>query len=376
MSDATCAGGFVPPDLTSFCRLDGLGLVVTGQRISAGRAVLACRVVGGGADGWCGECGCKAVVRDSVVRRLAHEPFGWRPTTLVVSLRRYRCDSCGRVWRQDMIAAAEPRATLSRRALAWALEALVVGHLSVARIAEALDVSWNTANDAVLAEGRRVLISDPGRFEGVRVLGVDEHVWRHTRAGDKYVTVIIDLTPVRDGTGPARLLDMVAGRTAGVFADWLAARPEAWRKRIEVVAMDGFTGYKTATATELPEATAVMDPFHVIRLAGDALDGGRRRVQQALHGHRGRRGDPLYTRDAPSTPAPTCSPTANGAASTTSSPPTTTPRWKSPGRSTSGWSPPTATPTASRADSSWPPSPPRSKLSPPASPSSPPSAAP
>jgi transposase len=295
MSDATCAGGFVPPDLTSFCRLDGLGLVVTGQRISAGRAVLACRVVGGGADGWCGECGCKAVVRDSVVRRLAHEPFGWRPTTLVVSLRRYRCDSCGRVWRQDMIAAAEPRATLSRRALAWALEALVVGHLSVARIAEALDVSWNTANDAVLAEGRRVLISDPGRFEGVRVLGVDEHVWRHTRAGDKYVTVIIDLTPVRDGTGPARLLDMVAGRTAGVFADWLAARPEAWRKRIEVVAMDGFTGYKTATATELPEATAVMDPFHVIRLAGDALDGGRRRVQQALHGHRGRRGDPLYT---------------------------------------------------------------------------------
>jgi len=32
-------------------------------------------------------------------------------------------------------------------------------------------------------------------------------VWRHTRHGDKYVTVIIDLTPVRDGTGPARLLD-------------------------------------------------------------------------------------------------------------------------------------------------------------------------
>jgi len=26
-----------------------------------------------------------------VVRRLAHEPFGWRPTVLEVSLRRYRC---------------------------------------------------------------------------------------------------------------------------------------------------------------------------------------------------------------------------------------------------------------------------------------------
>jgi hypothetical protein len=37
-----------------------------------------------------------------------------------------------------------------------------------------------------------------------------------------------------------------------------------------------------------------MDPFHVVRLAGQALDECRRRVQQAIHGHRGRKGDPLY----------------------------------------------------------------------------------
>ena len=58
--------------------------------------------------------------------------------------------------------------------------------------------------------------------------------------------------------------------------------------------MDGFTGFKTATAEELPDAVAVMDPFHVVRLAGDALDRCRRRVQQDIHGHRGRSGDPLY----------------------------------------------------------------------------------
>jgi hypothetical protein len=58
-----------------------------------------------------------------------------------------------------------------------------------------------------------VLIDDPTRFDGVAVIGVDEHVWRHTRRGGKYVTVIIDLTGIRDGTGPARLLDMVAGRS-------------------------------------------------------------------------------------------------------------------------------------------------------------------
>ncbi len=55
--------------------------------------------------------------------------------------------------------------------------------------------------------------------------------------------------------------------------------------------MDGFTGFKTATAEELPDAVAVMDPFH---LAGDALDKCRRRVQLAINGHRGRKDDPLY----------------------------------------------------------------------------------
>jgi transposase len=288
VSDAT----FDRPDLTTFARLDELGLEVTGQLLRSDRAVLACRVVE--ADRWCRRCGSEGMPRDTVIRRLAHEPLGWRPTTLLVTIRRYRCGACRHVWRQDTTKAAEPRARLSRRGLRWALEGIVVQHLTVARVAEGLGVSWNTANDAVLTEGKRVLINDPKRLDGVRVLGVDEHVWRHTRRGDKYVTVIIDLTGVRDGTGPARLLDMVEGRSKQAFKQWLSDQTESWRQNVEVVAMDGFTGFKTATSEELPDAAAVMDPFHVVRLAGDALDRCRRRVQQDTHGHRGRTGDPLY----------------------------------------------------------------------------------
>lgn len=54
-----------------------------------------------------------------------------------------------------------------------------------------------------------------------------------------------------------------------------------------------------------------MDPFHVARLAGDALDRRRRRVQQDLHGHRGRTGHRSTALVGPCTPAPTCSPTDN-----------------------------------------------------------------
>ena len=176
----------------------------------------------------------------------------------------------------------------------WVLEGIVIDHLTVSRVAAGLGVSWHTANDAVLAEGRRVLIDDPGRFDGVRVLGVDEHVWRHTRFGDKYVTVIIDLTPVREETGPSRLLDMVEGRSKSVFNTWLAARVQGWRDGVEVVAMDGFTGFKTAASEELPDAVTVIDPFHVVRLAGDALEQCRRRIQRDVFGRRGRKDDPLY----------------------------------------------------------------------------------
>jgi transposase len=117
----------------------------------------------------------------------------------------------------------------------------------------------------------------------------------HTRRGGKYVTVIIDLTAVRRGTGTARLMDMVEGRSKQAFRTWLAGRPRAWRDGVQVVVMDGFTDLHTATIEELPDAVAVMDPFHVVRLAGDALDRCRPRVQQAALGHRGRTSDPLYS---------------------------------------------------------------------------------
>lgn len=163
MLDAT----FAPPDLTSFTGLDGLGLRATGQRLEPDRAVLACRVVVSD-DRWCRRCGCEGRSRGTIRRKLARAPLGWRPTTLLVTIRRYACTGCRHVWRQDTTAACEPGAKLTRTALRWALEGLVVAHLSVARIAEALDVAWDTANDAVLAEGKRALISDDTRYEGCR----------------------------------------------------------------------------------------------------------------------------------------------------------------------------------------------------------------
>jgi hypothetical protein len=97
MPDATVAAspdaGFARADLTIFCRLDELGLEVTGQRLAPDRAVLACRVLE--PDKGRRRFGSEGTVRGTEIRRLAHEPLGWRPATLAVTIRRYRCTGSG-----------------------------------------------------------------------------------------------------------------------------------------------------------------------------------------------------------------------------------------------------------------------------------------
>ena len=144
---------FTTPDLTTFCRLDDLGLTLTGQHFEPELAALLCRPTE--PNDWCHRCGCPGQLRDSGVRKLAHVPFGWRPTILQVRLRRYQCTDCGM---------CGVRTCRARRSRARACHKEHCGeryHLFMSRIATALRVAWNTANEVVLTEGRRVLIDRP-----------------------------------------------------------------------------------------------------------------------------------------------------------------------------------------------------------------------
>ena len=178
------------------------------------------------------------------------------------------------------------------------LRRLIVDRATVAAVARELGRSWDTVNTIAVEATTALLASvGPARLDGVRVIGVDEHRWAHTRhaAGDGFVTVIVDLTAVVEGTGRARLLDLVAGRSAAALTGWLAERtPQASARRSQIVAMDGFGGYKNAATTAVPDAVTVMDPFHVVALAGAKLDLCRQRVQQdTLRPPRPRRGPAL-----------------------------------------------------------------------------------
>ncbi|AKK02022.1 Transposase [Corynebacterium epidermidicanis] len=191
---------------------------------------------------------------------------------------------------------ADDGAKLTKRVVRWILQRLAIDRMSVSATAQALGLGWELVNNAALQACREMVYRDPTPLAGVRILGVDEHVWKHTRRPGEpscYVTVLVDLTPTVTRSGPARLLDMVPGRSADVLRRWLQAHDPGFRAQLEVVTMDGLTGYATAVDDGVPAARKVMDPFHVVHLAAEKLTACRQRVQRGLTGERGKKTDPL-----------------------------------------------------------------------------------
>ena len=251
----------------------------------------------GSAEAGCPDCGVIAEVRGRRTRRLHDIPAFGAPVELSWRQRRYRCvePACPvRGFTEDH-ALAGPRAKLTTRAVWWAISCIQRDNASVASIARRLGVDWHTVWSAIkplLAE----LADDPARLVGVDTVGVDEHIWHHQPRpgkGPKEQTGIVDLTR-RNGRTRARLLDLVPGRSGKAYADWLRSRGNVFTAGIGTATLDPFRGYANAIRDELEDATAVLDAFHVVRLGLKAMEEVRRRVQQDLLGHRGRRNDPLY----------------------------------------------------------------------------------
>ena len=297
MSQPTCPPAQIVAD--TIVRTVELGVRIIDAALDGATTVLWCDLITD-QPGACPGCGLVGVYRDSVERRVSDVPVVGHPLQLRVRVPRYRCvhDGCEReIFVHDSSRLARPGASTTRRCADYVLRRLAIDKATVAAVARELGRSWDTVNSvAVAATEQLLLTAGPARLDGVAVIGVDEHKWAHVFGadGDGFVTVITDLTAVVAGQGRARLLDVVAGRSASALTCWLDAREPTFRDRVEVVAMDGFGGYKNAATTALPHAVTVMDPFHVVALAGHKLDLCRQRVQQDTLGHRGRCGDPLY----------------------------------------------------------------------------------
>jgi transposase len=247
----------------------------------------------------CPSCGVVAVSHGRRDVVLIDAPSFGRPVRVVWRKRTWGCLEplcpAGTFTEQDEDVAA-PRALLTVRACWWAVTQLRREHAWISGLARQLGTSWRTVWRSIRPL-LQAMDANPTRFEAVTTLGVDEHIWHHVsikERGPKELTGMVDLTRDAKGNTRARLLDLVPGRSGAAYGNWLTQRGEAFRTRVEVATLDPFHGYKNAIDDQLQDAIAVVDAFHLVKLAGHAVDEVRRRVQQETLGHRGRAGDPLY----------------------------------------------------------------------------------
>jgi transposase len=254
----------------------------------------------------CPRCGVLVGGRPYDVRlsRIKDLPFGHRPLEVFWRKRRYRCPE--RACRQRVFTERStqipPRHRLTTRLperLEWAASRSA---RAVSDVAAEYGVSWWTVHRALVVKAA-ALAGDPGP---VRMLGLDETRTRSPRwewhdddgaAGtvgwrlsNPWMTSFVDLDTGR----PGWLLGLVPGRSGAAVETWLSARDTGWRDRIEVVALDPSAPFAAAIRRLLPQATIVVDHFHLVRLANQALTEVRQRVARDQHGRRGRTVDPAW----------------------------------------------------------------------------------
>jgi transposase len=209
----------------------------------------------------CPQCQFSTVAGyDQHVGRWRHVALGkWR-VAITATVSRIRCPTHGVVTEAVPWAAAGSRFTLDFEDLtAW-----VAREMNITAVTRLLHVTWRTVGRIIgRVVGRKL---DQKRLDELYVIGLDEVSYRK---GHKYLTVVADH---RTGD-PAWINEGRSQKTLGKFFDELGPERSA---KIEFVTMDMCAPFIAEVRARAPKAEIAFDPFHVVKLASEAVHDLRR----------------------------------------------------------------------------------------------------
>ena len=145
----------------------------------------------------CPDCGVIAQGHGRVVVEVIDAPWAGVPVRIRWHKRRWICreHTCQiTTFAEQNHSVCAPRARLGVRAIRWAIRQLRFEGATISGLARQLGTTWNTVWSHI-KPCLQAASDDPARFAGVRVLGVDEHVWHHQdrrRRGPREFTGIVD----------------------------------------------------------------------------------------------------------------------------------------------------------------------------------------
>jgi transposase len=248
----------------------------------------------------CPSCGVLSTsVKARVITSPKDIPYGLGRILVRWHKTRWRCreDYCDRGSFAEAIAQVPARSRTTVRLRTAIGAAIGDAARSVSEVADSHGVSWPTAHRAFVAHAE-ALLAEP---QPTPLLGIDETRrgkprWQRCSETGRWVRVDPWDTGFVDLAGEQGLLGQREGRTSAAVIDWLSKRSDEFRAGVQFVAIDPAAVYASAIRTPglLPNATIVVDHFHLVKLANDALTKVRRRVTWDLRDRRGRRIDPEW----------------------------------------------------------------------------------
>lgn len=219
---------------------------------------------------FCSGCGtrCRAVY-DRSVRSWRHLDVFRVRCRVRCEVRRVSCPGCGVTAESVPWARAGSRSTRAfEDSVVWLARAA-----AKTVVAELLRVDWETVGrmiERVVSEHTRN--RDGDGLDGLRRIGIDEVAYRK---GHRYLMCVVD-------HDSGRVVWAAPGRSQVTAAGFFQQLGPERCKQITAVSVDLHGGWLGVIRHYCPNADVCADPFHVIRLAGDALDELRRAQWQQL----------------------------------------------------------------------------------------------
>lgn len=211
----------------------------------------------------CEHCGKYGIIgfgrREQIIKDL---PRLGKRSSIYVETRRWRCKHCGKTFYENLPHMDEKR-RMTDRLVQWIGEQAV--RRTYSSVADEVGVTEGTIRLVFAEYVQRKY--DAMRFATPRWLGIDEI---HLIKPRCVLTNVEKLTA----------FDILENRNKETVAERLARLDH--RRSIELVTIDMWRPYRDAVASVLPDATVVVDKFHVVRMLNAACETVRKALRAEL----------------------------------------------------------------------------------------------
>lgn len=212
----------------------------------------------------CPNCGFSNLYKHGTKKQLFMDlTMHGKRVGIVVERQRYLCRECNNTFFEPLPDMDEKRLA-TKRLVEW-IEKQSLERTFVS-IADEIGLHEKTIRN--IFKDYVQLLEDSIRFETPVFLGIDEiYIIKKPRC---------ILTNIDEHT----VIDMLSNRNKETVVNYLFRLPN--RDKVEVVAMDMWNPYRDAVKAVMPQATIIIDKYHVVRMANVAMEDVRKKLRSQM----------------------------------------------------------------------------------------------